>query len=222
MSHVAHYLDGNQLRTGMRQIYSWLKPSGVFCFQALTPYANPYVWNMAEADKKSDALSEWPGYFSEKDKFNQRRARPKADIKIATSMPNYGHPIHPHILERELKMSGFSIAYIGYSSFLPALSKSPSPLSYEDHEAFVKTPIAADQDAEDKIIEEFKLKMKYPSVVKLEQDDFDKVRATWLKLILKDRKSYHYNMANPHESAIPLATMDVVIAIARKESDEPD
>ncbi len=238
MSHVAHYLTGPELREGIQKIASLLKNEGRFYFQALTPYAYPYVWNMTQADSALEK-EEWPGYFSEEEKVTAQRKRPEAvkmfnlrddEGKIIKegAMPDYGHPIHPEIIKRELENHGLKALHIAYASLTPALAQVRSPLTYEEHEKYVKRFVyPLSQNDENQIVkklEDFReLSERRPDLEsKKDKKEFEndrlrkKSNLLWLASLEKDAKTYASNYHNPHFVAQPLITMDSVIAIACK------
>lgn len=122
LSHVSHYLTGDEFRAGIGKIKSWLKPGGRFYFQTLTPYSNPYSCGAISFEQRAEAGDLWPGYS-------------KSATRRGLQMPQEGHPISPSILERELRLAGFEIKYINYASF--RRTELP-PISYQELEQLVK------------------------------------------------------------------------------------
>ncbi|HUX78394.1 MAG TPA: class I SAM-dependent methyltransferase, partial [Alphaproteobacteria bacterium] len=211
MSHVAHYLTGEEFRAGIEKIASLLNPhTGRFYFQTLTPYSRPYVWNMAKADialkeleenKSETEKNEWPGFFDEEEKKSEHAKRPDAVTLNGKTMPDFGHPLHPFVLERELKRAGFHIHYIGYGSLNTTLSQRISPLSYEEQEMFVKNSI-------------------FPTSLENKKAIFEKISGLspmhmpWINALIKDMHQYRSNFSWPMKPAYPLETMTSVFAIA--------
>lgn len=130
MSHVAHYLTGPELREGIGKIFAALKPGGQFFFQTLTPYADPYFWNILQAEHNKETNVEWPSYFSAEENLSY--------VAEGAGMPSAGHPIFPYIIERELRRAGFVVDHINYSSVIERNSKTKHPVTYQQLEAYVK------------------------------------------------------------------------------------
>lgn len=80
------------------------------------------MFRALEADALLDKNEEWPGYFS--------------NICVNEGMPNFGHPLHPSILERELKNAGFEIRYLNYASY--PRSTEPFLMTYQETEKYFK------------------------------------------------------------------------------------
>ncbi|HXF90322.1 MAG TPA: class I SAM-dependent methyltransferase, partial [Candidatus Nitrosotenuis sp.] len=170
ISHVAHYLTGPELRDGIEQIFAWLKPGGILYFQSLTPYSNPYKWRLFIADQRQVDGHEWPGYFTREEKVEESRLRPDV-VKMADErkIPNYGHPIHPAIIERELNRMGFKIAYLNYGSFENKLIDKQYPVPYQQLEKYVKQLInPIDLKERTKIANKLK---SVPGLLTLEKND---------------------------------------------------
>lgn len=211
LSHVAHYLSGPQIRNGMKKIHRWLKPGGKLFFQALTPYSNPYHWRAFVADKNLKVGMEWPGWFTKFGKEAKALHGPEHKYGPNRLMPNFGHPIHPKIIERELKNAGYEIDVINYG-ILPTKpyvsSKTKSPISYQDHEFYVLRDCKAAGAAES-------------------PDDkarLDKIREalssdpTLQSIMDKDRIEYCNALETPGKvPAIFLTSMQIVQVIATKK-----
>lgn len=132
LSHVVHYLPGQDIRLGFKKIHDWLDDNGLLFIQTLSPYAAPFVFRALEADTLLDQGHEWPGYFS--------------NIYVNEGMPSFGHPLHPSILERELKNAGFAIRYINYASYDQKQNHiEPFPVSYQETEKYFKNHMAPDE-----------------------------------------------------------------------------
>lgn len=201
MSHVAHYLSGDQLREGVNKVKLWLKPGGQFFFQALTPYSNPYAWRMLIADEKQQQGDEWPGYFTELEKEGFVKKYP-GRVKLydpRDSMPNYGHPIHPDIIKRELEAQGLEITYINYGTFNQDLTEKRYPVTYHDLEKYVKRhvyPIDGEEAS--------RIKNQLARLPNL------------LKIVESDANSYKKQYKNPRSPYRTLQSMETVQVIAMK------
>lgn len=200
MSHVAHYLTGPELREGLQKIYSWLKPGGFFYFQALTPYSNPYQWRMLIAEGQQAGGHEWPDYFSTEEKQDYNKTNPtKVRMYHGRNMPDYGHPISPRIIQRELEAAGFQVESINYATFSPGLTDIIYPVTYQELERYVKNlvnPIPYQEK------EEIAQKLaKYPAL---------------LKLANEDAENYANQVQNPEGRGVSLKTMETINVIARK------
>lgn len=217
MSHVAHYLTGPQLRLGIEKIYNWLKPEGYFFFQSLTPYSNPYFWNAFHTDLVARYGQEWPGYFRDEKKELMHRHDLITAPHTPSSMPNFGHPIHPYIIERELKRVGFEIMYINYGSFSPLLSQK-YPVTYQEIEVYVKDLL--EKTNHDDF--ESRLRDSYPEL--LSQLRVDK--STYQQLIINKRNNSKFHSGLTWENisqsyrGTALQAMEIVIAVAIKREQQ--
>ena len=132
ISHVIHYLPGEDIRLGFKKIHDWLDDNGVLFIQNLSPYAPPFAFRALQADSLLHQGHEWPGYFS--------------NIYVNEGMPSFGHPLHPSILERELKKAGFAIRYINYASYDHKQNHiAPYPVSYQEIENYFKNHMTLDE-----------------------------------------------------------------------------
>ncbi len=211
MSHVAHYLTGPELRDGLEKINALLSDNGIFYFQALTPYALPYAWNMIDADEKLTQKLEWPGYFNQdyKEAKSQERGNTAVPMFGGHKMPDYGHPIHASIMKRELERQGFKVLYIGYGSLNPYISEILSPLNYREHEAYVKRLANKNRMTEKQERYIAKISKKLSELKSKKQN-------VWKHFLEKDALIYKENAENPNSKAEPLATMDAIFVIACK------
>ncbi len=214
MSFMAHYLTGSKLRLGIKKVHKWLKPGGCFFFQSLTPYSNPYIWNVFHTDLVARYGQEWPGYFRDEKKELMHRHNLKTAPNIPGCMPNFGHPIHPYIIERELKRVGFEIIYINYGSFSPLLSQK-YPVTYKEIEDYVKDRMSTT----DQLFFESHLCAAYPEL--LSQLQLDKIKYQKLIEDKLNNSSFHNgwtweNMSQSYRGTA-LQTMEIVVAMAIKK-----
>lgn len=213
MSHVAHYLTGAQLRLGIEKIYKWLNLEEFFFFQALTPYSNPYLWNAFHMDVVAKYGQEWPGYFRDEKKELMHRHNLTVEPHIPGCMPNFGHPIHPYIIERELKRVGFEIVYLNYGSFSPLLSQK-YPVTYQEIEAYVK----GSMNSADQLNLESNLQVTYPELLCILKQD----QIKYQELIKNQRNNnkphqgWTWENISPSYRGASLQSMENVIAVAIK------
>ncbi len=202
MSHVAHYLTGDELRTGIQSIWKWLKPGGRLFFQALTPYSNPYAWRMFQDEEAQKQGAEWPGYFTESEKIDFKNQFPEKNVTMFDkhSMPNSGHPISPQIIQRELENNGFEVTYINYGSFASNLIGKTYPVSYQELEAYVKRHIIPISTEDEKQIHD-KLS-EFPDLLEATEIDAD---------------LYKEQATNPRSAITPLQTMSTIMVITKKK-----
>lgn len=205
MSHVAHYLTPSQLKYGLRKIYRWLKPGGKIFFQALTPYSEPYMWRSWLHDTLLKTKSEWPGWY----KFWEEEAKFLGlSGTYGSGMPDFAHPIHPKILERELKEAGFTIEYINYAGLE---DQKASPLTYEENEKFVKRdPLKDNKSSQKAFLNDVVEKLKGHPGLKISLEHDQKIYENGLKNFQAGKKE------GGTYSSTSLDTMDTVFAIAVK------
>lgn len=90
------------------------------------------MWRSLLHDSLLKKGNEWPGWYNFWDKEVEFLGSTKFH---GPNMPDFGHPIHPKILERELEAAGFEIEYINFAALA---DQDASTLTHEEHEKFVK------------------------------------------------------------------------------------
>jgi hypothetical protein len=188
-------------------IFRWLKPGAKFFFQALTPYSNPYKWRAWTADKLLKLHHEWPGWYGKWNKEAQFLTGLN-DYEHGGQMPDFGHPIHPQILERELRSAGFKIEYLNYSAIY---AQEKSPITYQDHDKFVKRDSSKDGEETQKafLLKIYRKLENYPKFRQALEEDHK---------IYQDAINKRKDLTHPEEPILSLQnSMNAVVAIAVKE-----
>ncbi|MCC6391917.1 MAG: class I SAM-dependent methyltransferase [Bryobacterales bacterium] len=100
-SNVFHFLTGNQLDFGLRELSRWLRPGAKLFVQAATPYQQPFAGFLPEYQRRLEAGIKWPGWIPKISAFSSHRQ--------LSQMPRSIHLLDANILSAAARRAGFEI-----------------------------------------------------------------------------------------------------------------
>lgn len=100
-ANVLHFLTGNQIERGFREIARWLRPGGKVFVQAATPYQAPFARFIEEFERRTRDGVRWPGWI---DKVSQW-----CDHKQLSQMPRSIHLLDDRLLRRAAEAAGLFV-----------------------------------------------------------------------------------------------------------------
>lgn len=100
---VFHFFTGDQLRAGIRKIFSWLKPGGKFFLVGETPYVKTITHLIPVYEQRLQDGEEWPGFFDDVQ---------IKDSDLGKAIQKHFHAFDPQVLRREFESAGFEIEKI--------------------------------------------------------------------------------------------------------------
>jgi len=98
---VFHFLTGNQISRGLREIARWLAPGGKVFIQAATPYQAPFARFLGEYECRVRAGVRWPGWM-------ERVSRWCAHRQVG-QMPRSVHLLDDAVLRRAAGEAGLAV-----------------------------------------------------------------------------------------------------------------
>ncbi|MCC6365965.1 MAG: class I SAM-dependent methyltransferase [Bryobacterales bacterium] len=100
-SNVFHFLTGNQLDFGLRELARWLRPGAKLFVQAATPYQQPFAAFLPEYHRRLEAAMKWPGWITKLSAFSSHRQ--------LSQMPRSIHLLDDNVLSAAARRAGFEI-----------------------------------------------------------------------------------------------------------------
>lgn len=118
LSHVLHFLRGEQIQEGLGKAYHWLEPGGKVFINAGTPYQN-ILGFVEEYQRREQEDRDWPGEMSADDlkRFISPALREQFPPDI---IPTFFNGLTKKALRRALETEGFTVDKLCY--FDPDLS----------------------------------------------------------------------------------------------------
>ncbi|MDX2224345.1 MAG: class I SAM-dependent methyltransferase [Rhodospirillaceae bacterium] len=117
-SRVLHFLDGDDLRAAMADLFDWLAPGGRVFVVADTPYMPGWNAIAPGYETAKAAGAEWPGFIPDFARYTANNAAPGAG-------PAFLNPLDPDLLARECTRAGFIVeraSFFGLQRLGPAAS----------------------------------------------------------------------------------------------------
>lgn len=100
-SNVFHFLTGNQLDFGFRELARWLRPGAKLFVQAATPFQQPFAAFLPEYSRRLRAGVKWPGWITKLSAFSSHRQ--------LSQMPRSIHLLDDGILSAAARRAGFEV-----------------------------------------------------------------------------------------------------------------
>ncbi len=106
---VLHFLDGPQIETTVRKMYTWLKPGGRLYLVADTPYTGPWYVHAERYETRKAAGEPWPGLVDDYIGLLPAGVDPEGH-------PQFINPLDPDIMTRVCTAAGFEISKAAFLS----------------------------------------------------------------------------------------------------------